>query len=132
MVGKRRVVEVDTQEVVALLEHGEDSVVLVDVRSEPEIAVSMLPGAITMAEFEQNRKKFAGRTVVPYCTVGGRSLIYSWKLAAQGIDARNYRGSLLGWCAAARPLVTREGVETKKVHTYSRLFFKVPQGYERG
>ena len=93
MVGIKRVAELDTQEVVALLEQAEDSVVLVDVRSEPEIAVSMLPGAITRAEFEQNRQAFAGRIVVPYCTVGGRSLVYAWKLADQGIDVRNYRGS---------------------------------------
>jgi rhodanese-related sulfurtransferase len=100
----------------------------VDVRSEEEIAVSMLPGAITRREYERNPKAYEDARIVPYCTVGARSGKYTRELRARGITAVNYRGSILDWVEHGEPLVTPDGEPTKRVHTYSERF-SVPEPY---
>jgi rhodanese-related sulfurtransferase len=104
--------------------------VVVDVRSDSEIKVSMIPGAISKAEYEQDRSKYEGRTVIPYCTVGGRSGAYAKQLAAKGVKVKNYRGSILKWVEAELPLVTPDGKPTNRVHTYSDRY-RVPAKYEQ-
>ena len=106
----------------------EPSFVLVDVRSPKEQAVSILPGAITVQQLEANRAAYQGRTIVTYCTVGGRSGAYARKLIKQGLTAKNYKGSLLAWCNAKQPLVTLQGESTNRVHVYSSRY-KVPDEY---
>ena len=65
--------------------------VLVDCRTVPEQAVSVIPTAISRPSFEAREEAFlaAARadpsfTVVPYCTVGARSGSYARKLVARG------------------------------------------------
>lgn len=55
--------------------HDPLGIVLVDVRSQAEQAVSVIPGAITAQQYEVGTDRYAGKTVVPYCTVGGRSYL---------------------------------------------------------
>lgn len=105
------------------------SFVLVDVRAAKEQAVSMIPGAITAQQYEKNRKRFAGKTVIAYCTVGVRSEEYARKLVSSGKAALNFKGSILAWCEANHPLVTPDGKPTKRVHTYSARYNKVPSKY---
>jgi rhodanese-related sulfurtransferase len=102
--------------------------ILVDVRSVAESQVSIIPGAITKAEFEKNLAQYQGRTVIPYCTVGGRSGRYAQDLAKQGVTVMNYKGSILEWCKEKQPLVTSEGKTTNRVHIYSSNY-KVPAEY---
>lgn len=130
LLGRKRLANINTDEVVGLLDQDRAPVVLVDVRSNAEIEVSRIPGAITRAEFEAKRDQFSNHIVVAYCTIGGRSLLFASRCAETGMDARNYRGSILAWCEAGRPLAAPDGSFTKKLHTYSRLF-QVPNGYER-
>ena len=103
--------------------------VLVDVRNPDESAVSVIPGAITKSEFEQNLDRYRNRTVITYCTSGYRSGKYAQQLASQGIKTRNFKGSILGWCAAGLPLVTSDGEATNRVHTYSSRN-RVPSKYK--
>jgi len=105
------------------------SFVLVDVRSPKETAVSVIPGAIPKEQFEKNAKQFRDRTVITYCTVGYRSDKYARKLIQQGFTAKNFKGSILGWCRANQPLVTLQGEATNRVHTYSSSN-KVPARYK--
>lgn len=62
------------------------TVTLVDVRTKAEQKVSMIPGAITLHEFElnlkQNPKKWreSGQLVVTYCTIGYRSGLEAQRL----------------------------------------------------
>jgi rhodanese-related sulfurtransferase len=105
------------------------SFVIVDVRSEPEYAVSVIPGAITAKQYEQNRERYNGRTVITYCTSGYRSDKYARKLIEEGVTAKNFKGSILGWCAAMYPLETLAGESTNRVHTYSSRN-KVPSQYK--
>ena len=106
-----------------------DRSVIVDVRDKAETDVSVIPGAITKSEFEKNSRQHQGKVVIAYCTVGYRSGIYGKKLAAQGWQAYNYKGSILDWCENQLPLVSFDGEETNRVHTYSSKY-KVAKGYE--
>ena len=103
--------------------------VLVDVRSPKEQSISMIPGAITAQQFEENQTQYWDRTVIAYCTVGVRSEHYARTLIASGQSALNFKDSILGWCAANYPLVTPDGKPTQRVHTYSARY-KVSSEYE--
>ena len=63
---------------------GGPAVVLIDVRDTAEQLVSMLPGAITAADFEAQCKSdadcFSNTVCVPYCTIGYRSGLYCRRL----------------------------------------------------
>ncbi len=110
-----------------------DSPVLVDVREPQERAVSMLPGAISKETFDQQRRAdpeaFRGRTIVPYCTIGARSGRVTQQLVDEGWDARNLKGSVLGWTFTGQPLVSEDG-PTKTVHTYNEKWALTAEGYE--
>ena len=64
-------------------------VVLVDVRTDEERLVSMIPGAISRAQFEREYDRSDGHRVVAYCTVGVRSSQFVRELADLGINAWN-------------------------------------------
>jgi len=103
---------------------------LVDVRSDAEISVSVIPGAITRAEYERDPERYADRRIVPYCTVGYRSRKYTAALLERGVDAANFDGSIIAWVEAGQPLVTLDGEATRRVHTWSKAF-DVPPAYEQ-
>lgn len=104
--------------------------VLVDVRSEAEMNIAIIPGAITKDEFEANRDKYAGRTVIPYCAVGGRCSTYAAKLADQGLQVKNYKGSILDWVISELPLVTPDGEPTDRVFAFGPNH-KIPGKYKQ-
>ena len=120
---------ISTDELRRLLVSVDQSVVLIDVRGQSEQAVSKIPGAITQQEYEAGPASFANKKLVVYCTVGGRSYLYARKLVAAGIDAKNYRDGILGWCRAVLPLETPDGRATNEVNPYWRIF-RVPEQYE--
>ncbi|TWT89366.1 rhodanese-like domain-containing protein [Neorhodopirellula pilleata] len=104
--------------------------VVVDVRSEAEVNVSVIPGAITKAQYEKNKAQYQGRLVIPYCTVGGRSGAYAKQLAKAGVKVKNYQGSILEWARAGLPVVTLDGQPTNRIHTYSDRH-RIPDKYEQ-
>ena len=108
----------------------ESDFVVVDVRSDKEVNVSVIPGAITKAQFEKDADKYRGKVIIPYCTVGGRSGAYAKQLAAKGVKVKNYEGSILKWIDAGLPLVTLDGQPTNRVHTYSDRY-RIPAKYEQ-
>ena len=120
--GRVTVPEVSAQELIELLEAKQPPVVLVDIREPAEYSVSVIPGAITRDEFESRRDELRGARVVAYCTVGGRSFMFSRALRKQGFDAWNFKPSIIGWCEAGQSLVTVDGQSTTRVHTYSSAF----------
>ena len=107
----------------------EEGTVVVDVRTPTEQAVSMIPGAITAEEFEANRARYEGATVLAYCTVGQRSGLFVQELMADGWKVFNIVGAILAWTHAGGPLVDSAG-PTPKVHVYSRRSNLVAEGYE--
>ncbi|NOY62801.1 MAG: rhodanese-like domain-containing protein, partial [Gammaproteobacteria bacterium] len=62
-----------------------ETVVLVDVREPREVAVSIIPEAISRDRYEQRRAEFRDRTVVIYCTIGYRSGLYVKQIRREGI-----------------------------------------------
>ncbi len=109
-------------------ERPEADFVIVDVRTPAEYSVSMIPGAITKAEFEKNQDKYKGKTVIAYCLSGGRSGRFANELAKNKVDVLNFKGSILGWCAAELPLVKKDGSQTYDVNTMSSRY-QVPDKY---
>ena len=108
----------------------QETVVIVDVRKPEEQAVSMLPGAITQEQFEQESKKHEWSTVVTYCTVGVRSGRYAKTLMEKGYKVQNLAGSILAWVHAGLPVEDADGNETKRVHVYGKDWALLPEGYE--
>lgn len=100
---------------------------LVDVRTPEERAVSMIPGAISLDELEEQAN--TGQKVVAYCTIGYRSGQATEALRAEGWDAYNLEGSILAWTHSGGDLVGPEG-PTRKVHVYGRKWNLVADGYE--
>jgi rhodanese-related sulfurtransferase len=103
--------------------------VLVDVRQSCERRVSMLPGAISRQDFERNRARYRSWVVVPYCTIGLRSGLYTRKLRRQGFAARNLAGSVLAWAHAGLPFES-EAKASRRVHVHNADWNLLPRGYE--
>lgn len=120
--------EISAEELVDLRKR--EDVVVVDVREPREMAVSMIPGAISKTEFEQKIDEFKNRPIVTHCTIGYRSGVYAEELKQRGIDAMNLKGSILSWVHAGQPVVDAEGRETKRVHVYGKKWDLLPEGYE--
>ena len=107
---------------------GSGDIVLVDVRTRKERAVSMLPGAIGADDFEARVDEFAGRTLVAYCTIGLRSSDYVRKMGRRGVEMLNLEGSVLAWTHAGGELRV-EGEPTMALHVYGRRWDLAADGY---
>jgi sodium/bile acid cotransporter 7 len=105
-------------------------IILVDNRKQEEMAISMIPGAISIQEFEENTDRFIGMKVVVYCTIGDRSGHYTKRLRKQNIEAYNLKGGVLSWAHARGTFLDNEGEETHLVHVYGSKWNLLPDGYE--
>ncbi|KAJ1425443.1 hypothetical protein B484DRAFT_451098 [Ochromonadaceae sp. CCMP2298] len=115
---------VSVSEVIRRLDAKDETLVLMDVRSEEERLVSTIAGSITRAEFEAESEKYAGKDVVAYCTVGYISGAVTCEMRRKGLPVKNMGdGALLGYCLArtqageTSPLV-KDGSPTNAVHTF--------------
>ncbi len=102
--------------------------ILLDVRSAQERAVSIIPGAITEADFRRVYQ-VKPKLVVIYCTIGYRSGLRTRELSAEGIDARNLRGGILAWIAQGGTLQDSFGKPTHQVHVYAKAWAAVPANF---
>lgn len=119
--------ELSVSELVDLM--AKKNVLLVDVRTPSEQAVSMIPGAVPRAVFENEKKKHEDQTIVTYCTIGYRSGKYARELREEAFRVFNLHGSVLAWTHAGRPMVDSRGAETKRVHVYGAEWNLLPEGY---
>lgn len=122
----KEVPEIKLSEIDALVKV--DKVLFIDVREDEERKVSVIPGAISKDEFEKNLGKYKNKKIVAYCTIGYRSAKYIKKLKKKGIKAYNLEGSILGWVHNGRPVVSKGGKESKRVHVYGRSWNYLPEG----
>lgn len=101
-----------------------EHVVLCDVRTEEEMAVSVLPGALARADVEAQASLLSssGALVVTYCTLGVRSGVACSSLLGLGLRVVNLRGGILAYTHAQGILVEPSGAVTKRVHTYSQAW----------
>jgi rhodanese-related sulfurtransferase len=108
---------------------GPGEVVLVDVRTDSEREISMIPGSMSRLEYEQLRSDLGEHTVVTYCTIGYRSGLYTEELRQQGWDAYNLEGSILAWTHAGQELES-DGKKTRRLHVYGNRWDLAADGYE--
>ena len=116
-------------ELVALQASGQ-SVVVVDVRTDGERAVSTLPGAVPAATVEADPQAYRGVALVAYCTIGYRSGLWAKQMRAEGLAVSNLEGSVLAWTHAALPLVDPQGLDTASVHVYGPPWDLAAQAYD--
>lgn len=105
-----------------------EEVVLVDVRTPEEMAVSKIPSAITLEEFQENFDTYAEHKIVYYCTIGYRSGIEARKAQQNNLDAYNLYGGVLAWSHIGQQFI-RGDKETRDVHVYGEKWSLTPQGY---
>lgn len=122
-------VEGITVEELQRLQRQAKDLVVVDVRSPQEQAISQIPGAITIEEFENNLKQYTQNTVIAYCTIGYRSGKYAEKWRQQGVKILNLEGSLLAWSHIQGKLIDGNGM-TNKVHVFGRQWQLTGQNYQ--
>ena len=106
-----------------------ENMVVVDVRSPEEQAVSMIDGAITSDEFEAGLDAYEGATVVAYCTLGHRSGLYVQELQSRGWTALNLIGAIVAWTHGGGALVDGDG-PTRMVHVWDRRYNLTAGGYQ--
>lgn len=104
-------------------------ITLIDVRSDAEQKVSMIPGAISKEEFEKNKDKFKNTLIVPYCTIGVRSGYYAEKLKKEGFSTKNYKGSILAWVLSGE-IVHKDKKEVLEIHVYGEKWNVLPSHYK--
>ena len=106
-----------------------EKIVLVDVRSPEERAVSMIPGAISQEELERDLTQYRDSLVVVYCTIGYRSAKYAQSLQRKEIEVLNLRGSLLAWSHFKGELMDDTGI-TDRIHVFSRQWQLTGKDYQ--
>jgi len=102
--------------------------ILIDVRSLDEQKISMLPGAITEADFMENPLKFTEQTVICYCTIGYRSGLFVKQHGQRFPQLRNLSGGLLLWLHAGG-ILEKDGKKSSQVHVYGSKWALQPVGY---
>ena len=119
---------ITVSELQQLQQQGQE-LILVDVPSPEERAVSIISGAITTEEFERDLQRYQDSTVIAYCTIGYRSGKYAQKMQQQGITVLNLEGSLLAWSHIQGRLINTLGM-TNKVHVFGRQWQLTSEDYQ--
>ncbi len=82
--------DVQPQKAMALAETGD--LILVDVREDKEMAVSMVPGAVKKDHFLRHIETYQNKEVAAYCTIGYRSGKFAEEMQKKGIKVYNLYG----------------------------------------
>ncbi len=112
---------------------GGPRLVLCDVRTDAEWAISTLPGAQRREDVQASLAELraANATVCCFCTIGARSGTAAQALRRDGLNALNVAGSILAGTHAGQPLVEpATGAPTKRVHVYASDWALQADGYE--
>ena len=102
---------------------------IVDVRSRWEQQVSIIPGALSVGEFEVSIDRHKNNQVLVYCVAGCQSGAYARKLRKRGLDAYSLWGGILAWALDGRPFVTLNEEPTRDVPISGKLREALPPGY---
>ncbi len=106
------------------LKSDEPPPLLLDVRQQPEYAISHLRGAVRVEPGESELVLPAGvaldTPIVAYCSVGYRSSALAARLEEMGYTrVANLKGSIFEWTNKGHPVV-RDGQEVRQVHPYDK------------
>ena len=108
----------------------QDRVVFVDARKPEEMAVSMLPGAITKKQFLANPGAYADKVVVTYCTISYRSGVFARDMSKKGVRIVNLAGGILAWLHEGGKVYDPQGRITNRVHVFGDRWNYAPDRYE--
>ncbi len=106
-----------------------ENLTIVDTRTAEEQQVSMIPGAITVEQFETHPEQHKGNKIVAYCTIGVRSGMFVKSLEQSDWDTYNLTGAILGWTHVDGDLASEEG-PTTRVHIHGPGMKLTAEGYE--
>jgi len=120
--------DISPQQGMELLNQG--TVVFVDTRKPAEMAVSMLPGAVSKQDFLSHPDQYKDKAAVCYCTISYRSCVFACGMAKQGITVVNLKGGILAWILEGGKVYDKNGKEVKRVHVYGDKWNYAPAGYE--
>lgn len=126
--GFPEVKDISPQRAMALQDEGR--IVFVDTRKAAEMAVSILPGAVTRKHFLGHHQDYGNKIVVAYCTIGKRSGDFVREMAQQGITMLNLKGSILAWTLEGGKVYDQSGNIVNRVHIYGDEWDYAPAGYE--
>jgi rhodanese-related sulfurtransferase len=104
-------------------------IVIVDVRSTTERAVSMIPDAISIDEFDADRESFRNQIIVAYCTIGYRSGLFAKSLTSAGFHIYNLKGGVLAWASGGQLFSNQQG-PTREVHVFGKKWNLLPKTYK--
>lgn len=96
---------------------GPRRVILVDVRTAEERAVSTLPGAVSSIDLDGDLGEAGDALTVTYCTVGFRSGRAARLLRRRGREVAHLDG-ILAYTHSGNVLVDGGGAETREVHVF--------------
>jgi sodium/bile acid cotransporter 7 len=120
--------DISPQQAMELL--NQEKVILVDTRKPAEMAVSMLPGAVSQQDFLSHLAQYRDKTAVAYCTISYRSGKFASQMAARGITLLNLRGGILAWTLEGGRVYDPSSKEVKRIHVYGDRWDFAPAGYE--
>jgi sodium/bile acid cotransporter 7 len=120
--------DISPQQAIELFDQGK--VVFVDTRKRSEIAVSMIPGAVTKQELLSQTERYKDKTIVGYCTISYRSGVFAREMAKDGLPVLNLQGGILAWTLEGGKVFDQSGKEVKRVHVYGDKWDYAPEGYE--
>lgn len=113
-----------------LYKYKQEKWVIVDVRSQAEQNVSIIPNAINADKFESEHDQFKNHNILVYCTAGCRSGAYTQLLNKNGFKAFNLKGGVLAWALEGKPFITLKGKKTYQVHVYGKKWNALPPNYK--
>lgn len=115
-----------------LLNHSnkDKDVVIVDVRSNDEIQVSKIPGAISLEQFRLRSDSLKNKEIIAYCTIGYRSSKFVRSILSKFPKAKNLEGSIISWVHAGGKIVDSNENETKRIHAYGRSQKLLPSSFK--
>jgi len=120
--------DISPQQAMELLD--QEKVVFVDTRMPSEMAVSMIPGAVTKQDLLSHTDRYKDITIIGYCTISYRSGVFARDLAKDEITVLNLQAGILAWILEGGKVYDKSGKEVKRVHVYGDKWDYVPAGYE--
>ncbi len=108
----------------------QNKVVFVDTRKPEEMAVSILPAAVSEGDFLNHLEQYRDKIAVSYCTISYRSGKFAERVAQEGITVFNLQGGILAWTLEGGKIYDPSGNEVKRIHVYGDQWDYAPSGYE--
>ena len=106
---------------------GNEGAIWLDARERNEYEISKIDGAVWVGYDDFDLQRVSGiskeEEVIVYCSIGYRSEKIAERLKEEGYNnVKNLYGGIFSWVNNDKKVYDAIGLETKKVHAYSRLW----------